>query len=101
MERVCRIHGYLRKFKFGINRIRTDEPDYSDIPKNEFDWEYTCYSGAEEQVPEDAPRPLSKPITLTHYVDANLMHDLVSGRSLTGIMHVWTNKTVLETYAKL
>jgi len=97
---VCRIHGYLRKFKFGINRIRTDEPDYSDIPKKEFDWEYTCYSGAEEQVPDDAPRPLGKPITMTHYVDANLMHDLVSGRSLTGIMHVW-NKTVVDTYARL
>ena len=100
LERVCRIHGYLRKFKFGINRIRTDEPDYSDIPKKEFDWEYTCYSGAEEQVPDDAPRPLGKPITMTHYVDANLMHDLVSGRSLTGIMHVW-NKTVVDTYARL
>jgi hypothetical protein len=50
------------------NRIRTDERDYSDIPKKEFDWECTCYSGAEEQVPEDAPRPLGKPITMTHYV---------------------------------
>lgn len=34
------------------------------------------------------------------YVDANLYHDLVSGRSVTGLIHLW-NKTVIDMYSKL
>ena len=61
---------------------------------------YSCYRGAEEPIPDDAPRPLGKPVQITHCVDANLYHDLVSGRSVTGVMDFW-NKTVIDTYTKL
>jgi hypothetical protein len=50
-------------------------------------------------LPKDAPPPLGKFVTLTHYVDANLMHDLVTGRSLTGILHL-INKTPIDWYSK-
>ena len=45
--------------------------------------------------PDDAPEPLAKFVTLSHYFDSNLMHDLVSGKSVTGILHL-VNKTPLE-----
>lgn len=32
LERVKRIYGYLSKFKHATIRVRTKEPDYSDIP---------------------------------------------------------------------
>ena len=81
--------------RHGIVRIRTEEPDYSAFPKKEFDWEYTCYHGAKELLPTDAPKPLGKRVVLTTYVDANLYHDLISGRSVTGILHM-ANKTPVD-----
>ena len=80
--------------------MRTEEPDYSDIPAKQYDWAYTCYHGAKEVLPENAPRPLGKRVVLTAYVDANLYHDLISGRSVTGIIHL-ANKTVIDFYSKL
>ena len=78
LDRVKRICGYLSKMRNGTIRIRTDEPDYSDIPKKEYDWEYTCYHGAKEVLPSGAPRPLGKRVVHTTYVDANLYHDMIS-----------------------
>ncbi len=100
LDRVKRVHGYLLKWKHGVIRILTDEPDYSEVPEKIFGWENTCYSGAEEQIPTDAPRPLGKAVQMTHYVDANLYHDLISGRSVTGVLHLF-NKTPIDWYSKL
>ena len=100
LDRVKRIIGYLSKFRHGVIRIRTDKPDYSDIPKKVHDWFYTCYSGAEECIPTDAPTPRGNSVVTTSYVDANLMHDLVSGRSVTGILHQ-LNQTPIDWYSKL
>ena len=100
LERVKRICGYLSKMRHGIIRIRTEEPDYSDIPEKLFDWEYTCYKGAQEILPKDAPVPRGKRVQLTTYVDANLYHDMVSGRSVTGILHL-ANKTPIDWFSKL
>ena len=48
---------------------------------------------------EDAPEPLGKPVTLTHYVDANLFHDALSGRSVMGILHM-LNAMPIDWYSK-
>ena len=69
-------------------RIRTDEPDYSDLPDQEYDWSYSVYGNVEEAIPEDAPDSLRRSATLTSYVDANLYHDHTTGRSVTGILHL-------------
>ena len=37
LDRLKRICGYLSKMKHGFIRVRTDEPDYSDLPEQEFD----------------------------------------------------------------
>ena len=62
--------------------------------------DYTCYEGAEELIPTDIPRPLGKEVQTTTFVDANLHHDLISGRSVTGILHL-LNKTPIDWYSKL
>jgi hypothetical protein len=46
-----------------------------------------------------APEPLGNYVSLSHYVDANLMHDIAMGRSVTGIQHL-VNKTPIEWYSK-
>ena len=52
-----------------------------------------------EEMPKDAPIPLGNYVTMTHYVDANLLHDAVSGRSVTGILHL-LNQTPIEWFSK-
>jgi hypothetical protein len=53
--------------------VLTNEPDYSD------------YQG--------------QYVTLSHYFDANLYHDMVTGRSVTAILH-FLNQTPMDWYSK-
>jgi hypothetical protein len=41
-------------------QICTEEPHSSDIPSAEYDWEFSVYRGAKEELLEDAPEPLGK-----------------------------------------
>jgi hypothetical protein len=99
LDRLKRIYGYLAKMRHAGIRIRTEEPDYSDLPDLEHDWSKSVYGEITETIPHDAPEPLGKYVTLTHFVDANLMHDIVTGRSVTGILHL-VNKTPMDWYSK-
>ena len=99
LDRAKRIYGYLAKMRHAAIRIRTDEPDYSDIPDFQYDWSKSVYGELQEIKPNDAPEPLGNYVTLTHYVDANLMHDVTTGKSVTGILHL-INKTPLDWYSK-
>jgi Reverse transcriptase (RNA-dependent DNA polymerase) len=99
LDRVKRIYSYISKMRHGALRLRTDEPDYSDLPHHDFDWSQTVYGELKEIKPHDAPLPLGKFVTLTHYVDANLMHDVATGRSVTGILHL-INKTPIDWFSK-
>ena len=99
LERAKRLCGYLAKMKHAAIRVRTDEPDYSDIPEFEYDWSKSVYGDVMELIPTDAPEPLGKYVTLSHFFDANLMHDIVTGRSVTGILHL-VNKTPVDWFSK-
>ena len=100
LERLKRIYGYLSKMRHAVIRIRTEVPDWSNIPEKHYDWQETCYRGAKEVVDDKAPSHKGKPVHLSSYVDANLYHDLISGRSVTGILHM-ANKTPLDWYSKM
>jgi hypothetical protein len=99
MDRVKRIYGYLSKMKDAVIRVRTQEPDLSAIPENEYDWANSIYGCESEQIPTDIPNPKGSFVTLTHYFDANLYHDMATGRSVTGILHLF-NKTPMDWYSK-
>ena len=99
LDRCKRIYGYLYKMRNAMIRIRTEEPDYSGLPDKVYDWEQSVYTGAEELMPHDAPTPLGKPVVMTTFVDANLYHDLVNGRSVTGVIHMF-NKTIIDWFSK-
>ena len=79
--------------------IRTHEPDYSDIPDRMYDWANSIYGDVKEVLPDNMPPPLGKPVVLTSYVDANLYHDMVTGRSVSGILHL-VNQTPFEWFSK-
>jgi hypothetical protein len=85
--------------RHGVIRFRTAESNYSDLPSNEYHWAKSVYGNVTEDVPENAPTPLGKYVTLTHYVDAKLFHCLVTGRSVTDILHL-ANHTPLDWFTK-
>ena len=99
LDRAKRIYGYLAHLPEGAIRFRIGEPDYSSLPTQEFDWTRTVYSNASERIPEDCPTPLGRYVTTTHSVDANLMHDIVTGKSVTAVLHL-LNGTPIDWYSK-
>jgi hypothetical protein len=50
-------------------------------------------------LPTDAPEPLGKAVTTVHYTDANLQHDLLTGRAVTGLLHL-LNQTPGDWFSK-
>ena len=99
LDRAKRIVGYLLFLPDGAIRFRTGEPDFSSLKDQEYDWTRTVYSGACEQIPHDIPKPLGKHVQTTHYVDANLHHDLATGKAVTAALH-FLNQTPIDAYTK-
>ena len=99
LDRAKRIVGYLLFLPDGAIRFRTGEPDFSFLKDQEYDWTRSVYSGACEQIPHDIPKPLGKHVQTTHYVDANLHHDLATGKAVTAVLH-FLNQTPIDAYTK-
>ena len=41
------------------------------------------YGNVKEQIPKDIPKPLGKRVITTIFLDANLLHGIVAGKSVT------------------
>jgi hypothetical protein len=80
-------------------RVLTNEPDYSDYQNPEYNWSSSVYWDVKEIITMDILEPKEKYITLSHYFDANLYHDMVTGRSVTAILH-FLNQTPMDWYSK-
>jgi hypothetical protein len=93
------IYGYLKKFSSAAIRIRVNEPDLNDLPDQDFDWYYSVYGEVQELLPRDAPKPLGKPVTTITYKDVNLYHDILTGQSVTRVLHL-CNQTLIDWYSK-
>ena len=101
LDRAKRICGYLRKYSHGAIRFRTGIPSHAEQAHKiqEYDWFYTVYGNPTEEISPSLPVPKGKPVRLTTFVDANLMHDLTTGRSATGILH-FLNQTPIDWFSK-
>jgi hypothetical protein len=86
-----RIHAAL---KFNVR-----EPDYGHLKEMNVDWTYSVYGNVKEDIPKDMPAPKGCYIVFTCFVDANLMHDYITGRSATGILHM-LNLTIVDWFSK-
>jgi hypothetical protein len=65
-----------------------------------FDWERSVDGNVSEMLPSDMPKSLGKYITLTHYDDTNLFHDIVTGHLVTGILHLLNKTPIIDWYSK-
>ena len=86
MDRLKRIYSYAIRTKGYAIRFRTEQPDYSFLPDQDFDWTYSVYGNVHEILPDHMPDPLGKAVTTTTTMDANLNHCLDTGKSLTGCL---------------
>jgi hypothetical protein len=99
LTRVRGCYGFLRKHPEAAIRFRTNIPAY-ELPENaKADWGHTVYGNSTEELPRDMPEPKGRAVRTSTYVDANLYHDLVTGRSNTGILH-FLNQTPVDWFSK-
>ena len=87
LKHVCR---YVHKFPQGAIRFQIGIPDHEAIfgaTPIKCDWMKTVYGNPIEELPDNAPVMKGNPVHTTTYADANLLHDLTTGRSATGILH--------------
>ena len=100
LERLQRIYGYVLKTKHYSTRYRTEEPDYSYFHNMKHDWSYTVYGNVQETIPNKCPKPLGKSVTTTTTLDANLLHCLATGASLTACLHFCNQTPTHWSYKK-
>src|SRR5688572_17441996 len=87
MEALKRVFDYLRcKYK-GQLLIDIDEPPVRDTNDTGVlqDWK-EFYPNAAENIPKDRPEPREKLCTMTCYVDADYARDVVTRKSVKGIL---------------
>jgi hypothetical protein len=99
LERLKRMYGYLKKISSAAIRVKILQPDFNELPDQNFDWCHSIYGNVEELLPKEAPPPLGKTVTKITYTDANLYHDMLTVRSVTGILHLCT-QTLIDWYSK-
>ena len=99
MDRIKRIYSYAIRTKDYAIRFRTEQPDYSFLPDQDFDWTYSVNGDVHSILLDDMPEPLGEGVTTTTTMDANLNHCLATEKSLTGFLH-FVNKTRVDWYSK-
>ena len=99
MDRLKRIYSYAIRTKDYAIRFRTEQPDYSFLPDQDFDWTYSVYGDVHEILPDDMPEPLGEAVITTTTMDANLNCCLATGKSVTPCLH-FVNKAPVDWYSK-
>ena len=77
-------------------------PDHKSVfgeQPNKYDWMETVYGCPTEEIPEDAPEPKGNLVCTSTYYNANLLHDLITGRSATGLLH-FLNQMPIDLFSK-
>ena len=72
LDRLKQMYSYVSKMRYAAIRIRTEEPDFSIPPEDLNIWDHSVYEKVNEEIPKDTPKPLYKPVVMTHYEDVNL-----------------------------
>ena len=73
-------------------------PDYSSYTGDKHNWEYV-YGNIKEEIPYTMPIPKGREVKITMFADANLYHDMVTGRSVTGLL-MMLNGTPIDWFSK-
>ena len=94
LKAVKRVLAYLKIFPKGRIIVDTTYPDHSIYPVEEHPNWKDFYPDAEEEIPNGLPKSKQPIVRMTVYVDADHAHDLVTRRSITGIILMLNNTPV-------
>ena len=97
LERAKRVFRFIRNYKKTSIKFRTDKCDHSAYSYIKPNFGYV-YHPCKEEIPDDIPTPKGKSIQMTTFYDANLLFDYTTGKSATGIIHLY-NKTPVDWYS--
>jgi hypothetical protein len=96
---VKRIFSYLETFSKGRVMIDTSYTDHSIYPIEDHSNWMEFYLNTSEEIPKDLPPEKGPRIKMTVYVDADHAHDLVTRKTITGIL-VMLNNTPIRWISK-
>jgi hypothetical protein len=99
LKAVKTIFSYLKTFPKGRVIIDTSYPDHTVYPVEDHSNWVEFYPDASEDIPKDLPPEKGPRVRMTVYVDADHTHDLVTRRSITGIL-VMLNNTPIRWVSK-
>jgi hypothetical protein len=99
LKAVKRILCYLKIFPKGRLIIDTSYPDNTMYPVEYHSNWMEFYSDAGEEIPKDLPPEKGPRVRMTVYVDADHAYDVVTRRSITGIL-VMLNNTPITWISK-
>src|SRR5210317_780599 len=96
-----RVFGYLKKWIKGTTLIDPNYPDHSQFPTEAYDQWKEFYPDAEEPMPakDMLLEPLGDKIQITAYTDSDHAHDLVTRRSVTGVL-LFLNDTLVKAISQ-
>jgi hypothetical protein len=86
LKAIKTILSYLKTFPKGRFIIDTSYPDHSMYPVEDHSNLMEFYPDASEEIPKDLPPEEGPRVRMTVYVDADHIYDLVTRRSITGIL---------------
>jgi hypothetical protein len=98
LDALIRVFGYVKKHPDGRIIVDPKPPDTSTYTFTPHNWT-EFYPDAAEEIPPDMPTPKGLPIHTMCYVDADHAHDLVTRRSVTGIL-ILANNMPMKWYSK-
>jgi hypothetical protein len=90
---ILRVFGYLKRFPGGQLLVDPSMPDHSQYDTPDYSWT-EFYPDATEEMPDHMPKPLGRAARITCFVDDDHAHDVVTRRSVTGILLLVNNMPV-------
>ena len=100
-QAMMRVFGYLKKWSKGTIIIDPKYPDHSQFDIANYDTWKEFYPDAEEMTPglDERPEPKGPKVRITVYKDADHAHDVVTRRSVTGVI-LFLNNTPVKWVTK-
>eukprot|EP00957_Ditylum_brightwellii_P115454 8806025-Ditylum_brightwellii.AAC.1 len=98
LKHLKRVYCFFCNYKKTDVKLNTEMTDYSNYQVDKKNWGH-IYHPCQEEIPEDIPEPYGKPVMTTTFVDANLLHDVITERSCTGLIHL-LNKIPIDWFSK-
>ena len=101
LDGMIRVFGYLKKFNKGTIIIDPKYPDHNQFDVADYDQWKEFYPDVEELLPakKDCPTPRGPKVRITVYKDADHAHDLVTRRSVSGVL-LFLNNTPVKWVSK-